>query len=134
MSAVSQLWLRSIGDNRLTYEHLYRQSSWDQEDYIAGKRVLVYRGNFIDVRASIQNGKELIDKRLSMVRAYEFLRTKDRTEKLREELIAECKRLRPILNFKHIKEELMMVAWHPKRIERILELGGWDALDNFAGC
>jgi hypothetical protein len=30
------------------------------------------------------------------------------------------------------KEELMMVVWHPKRIERLLELGE-DVLDNFAG-
>ena len=34
---------------------------------------------------------------------------------------------------KKIKEELMAAAWHPSRIEKILELGGHDALDNFAG-
>ncbi len=33
-----------------------------------------------------------------------------------------------------LKEELMMAAWHPRRIERLLELGDWEALDNFAGC
>jgi hypothetical protein len=32
-----------------------------------------------------------------------------------------------------IKEELMMAMWHPRRIERLLEIGGEAALDNFAG-
>lgn len=31
------------------------------------------------------------------------------------------------------KEELMMATWHPRRIQRLLELGGEEALDNFAG-
>ena len=123
-------------DQRTTIRELLMSEylSPEDEEYINGKRVLVYRGNSIDVRASISNGRQLIDKRKSMVEAYDLLRTKKRTNKIRNELVTKCERLRPILNFKHIKEELMMVAWHPKRIERILELGGWDALDNFAGC
>jgi len=34
---------------------------------------------------------------------------------------------------KKFKEDLMAAAWHPRRIERLLELGGEEALDNFAG-
>lgn len=32
-----------------------------------------------------------------------------------------------------LKEELMAATWHPRRIERLLEIGGEAALDNFAG-
>jgi hypothetical protein len=31
------------------------------------------------------------------------------------------------------KEELMQNVWHPRRIEKLLEIGGEEALDNFAG-
>jgi len=41
--------------------------------------------------------------------------------------------VRTMNRMKKIKEELMAAAWHPRRIERILELGGHEALDNFAG-
>ena len=29
-----------------------------------------------------------------------------------------------------IKEELMAAAWHPRRVERWLEAGGWDAIES----
>ena len=32
-----------------------------------------------------------------------------------------------------LKEELMMVAWHPKRVEQFLNKWGEDAFDNFVG-
>ena len=32
-----------------------------------------------------------------------------------------------------LKEELMASVWHPRRIKRLLEIGGEEALDNFAG-
>lgn len=41
--------------------------------------------------------------------------------------------VRAMNRMKKLKEELMAATWHPRRIERILELGGHDALDNFAG-
>jgi hypothetical protein len=41
--------------------------------------------------------------------------------------------VRTMNRMKKIKEELMMATWHPRRIERLLELGGHEALDNFAG-
>jgi hypothetical protein len=41
--------------------------------------------------------------------------------------------VRTMMRTEALKEELMMAAWHPRRIGRILELGGHEALDNFAG-
>ena len=41
--------------------------------------------------------------------------------------------VRAMNRMKKIKEELMAATWHPRRVERILELGGHEALDNFAG-
>lgn len=41
--------------------------------------------------------------------------------------------VRMMNRMKKLKEELMAAAWHPRRIERLLELGGEEALDNFAG-
>ena len=127
-----------IGNRKqpMTIEDLLtdQYTSRPYEEHICGKRVLVLHGRSINVRASILNGKQLMDKRVTRTHAIELLRTKKRTEKIRKELIAESDRIRSILNFKHIKEELMMAAWHPRRIDRILTFGGWDALDNFAGC
>lgn len=40
---------------------------------------------------------------------------------------------RTMNRMKKLKEELMAATWNPRRIERILELGGYNALDNFAG-
>ena len=34
---------------------------------------------------------------------------------------------------KKMKEEIAAAACHPRRIERILELGGFEAVDNFMG-
>lgn len=41
--------------------------------------------------------------------------------------------VRAMNRMKKLKEELMAAVWHPQRIERLLELGGETALDNFAG-
>lgn len=41
--------------------------------------------------------------------------------------------VRAMNRMKKLKEELIAAAWHPDRIARILELGDWKALDNFAG-
>jgi hypothetical protein len=35
---------------------------------------------------------------------------------------------------KVLKEDIMAASWHPRRIEKILTLGGHDALDNWMGC
>ena len=41
--------------------------------------------------------------------------------------------VRTMQRMESIKEELMMNVWHPRRIERLIEIGGEEALDNFAG-
>ena len=41
--------------------------------------------------------------------------------------------VRTIQRTETIKEELMAAMWHPRRLERLLEIGGEEALDNFAG-
>ena len=69
-------------------------------------------GNIM-VEESIQYKKEELDDLFYYAYNAGFVRTMNRMKKL--------------------KEELMAAAWHPRRIERILELGGHDALDNFAG-
>lgn len=69
--------------------------------------------DYILVEESIQWKKEEIDDLFYYEHIARFTRTMNRTKK--------------------IKEELMMATWHPRRIERLLELGGHEALDNFAG-
>lgn len=68
---------------------------------------------YILVEESIQHNIEEIDELFYYEHIAGFTRTMNRTKK--------------------IKEELMMATWHPRRIERLLELGGHEALDNFAG-
>lgn len=68
---------------------------------------------YVLVEESIEYAKREIDDLFYYMHSNSFNRTMNRMKKL--------------------KEELMEKAWHPHRIERILELGGYDALDNFAG-
>lgn len=67
----------------------------------------------INVKESIWEMKTAIDELFYYLHTGSFVRTMNRTKK--------------------IKEELMMNVWHPRRMHRILELGGEDALDNFMG-
>lgn len=67
----------------------------------------------INVKESIESMKCEIDELFYYLHTGSFVRTMNRTKK--------------------IKEELMMNACHPRRIRRILELGGGEALDNFIG-
>ena len=57
----------------------------------------------------------------------------ERTEIIKEELLDVAHKFRTIATCKHIKEELMMAAWHPRRVERILDLYGWEAYENLLG-
>ncbi len=52
---------------------------------------------------------------------------------IRDELQQEVRRREAIRACRRMKEELYMNVYHPRRIERLLEVGGWEALDNFAG-
>jgi hypothetical protein len=67
----------------------------------------------IDVKESIIILKREIDELFYYLHSTSFVRTMNRTKK--------------------IKEELMMKACHPDRLRRIYELGGEDAVDNFIG-
>jgi len=68
---------------------------------------------YVIVDESIEWKKEQIDDIFYYKHSSSFTRTMNRMKKL--------------------KEELMAATWHPRRMERILELGGYTALDNFAG-
>jgi hypothetical protein len=67
----------------------------------------------IMVEESIEYAKHELDDLFYYIHSSSFNRTMNRMKKL--------------------KEDLMAATWHPRRIERILELGGHEALDNFAG-
>ena len=68
---------------------------------------------YIMVKATIEYKKDELDNLFYYLHSRSFIRAMNRMKMLKEELIA--------------------TAWHPDRIAKILELGGHDALDNFAG-
>jgi hypothetical protein len=80
---------------------------------MAGDYIIRDDNDNIIVEESIAYAKEHLDGLFYYAHCTSFVRTMNR--------------------MKLLKEELMMVTWHPSRIERILELGGFEALDNFAG-
>jgi hypothetical protein len=103
-------------------------------DYEFCESQVVEHGLFsFDVERSIQKGKKLADEKYTHQYLKDFNKTLRKTKDIRDELIQAYPRWRAVLNCKVIKEELMMSVWHPRRIARILELGGHAALDNFAG-
>ena len=63
----------------------------------------------------------------------------DSLNKLQRELDVECIRFTADSFFRTtertaiIKEDLMAAAWHPRRIERLLETHGWEAYENLLG-
>jgi hypothetical protein len=59
-----------------------------------------------------------------------LVRHQSRIDTIREELLEKATRLRAVQNCLLIKEELMMNVWHPRRVERILDMGGCELLDN----
>lgn len=62
-----------------------------------------------------------------------IVRSARRLDMIRDELTIVSQKFRAIQNCRTIKEELMMNVWHPRRIERLLDIGGEKLLDNFAG-
>lgn len=98
-----------------TYYLWQMYADYDCEPYIDYSEDYYVRDEDGDILAepSIELAKDFLeDEYLRSIRA-EFVRTVHRTKRL--------------------KEDLMAAAWHPRRIERLLELGGEEALDNFAG-
>lgn len=65
--------------------------------------------------------------------AHECVRTLDRTAQVKSELLKAHSKMQSILRCHAIKEELYQKVYHPRRIEKLLTHGGWDALENFAG-
>ena len=89
----------------------------------------------VDILASIAAVKSMKDETAMMEFSEEICRHYERTLCVKSELLASAYKFRAIQNCKNgFKEELMMNVWHPRRVERILEIGGWDLLDNLMGC
>lgn len=99
--------------------------------YVWNERVLGKRT--INVKRSIENFKTQMDKDALVRWAPSFFRTTERTALIRDELLGVYPRWRAILNCKALKEEIMMAAWHPRRVEHILTTYGWEAYDNLLG-
>ena len=82
----------------------------------------------------VRRGRERKETQSAMELIPTLNRHLDRVDTIREELVARAQRNRVIQDCRMgYKEELMMNVWHPRRVERILTLYGWEALDNLLG-
>lgn len=90
-------------------------------------------GNHIRVKESLKELKHQIDIELVREQGPSFFRTTERTALFRAELEIAARRSRCVQNCKVIKEELMAAAWHPRRVEHILDTYGWEAYENLLG-
>ena len=90
-------------------------ANYDYEPYIDfdGDYYIRDENGFILVEPSIAYARDRLEDEYRMSIQAEFVRSVHRT--------------------KLLKEELMAATWHPRRIERLLSIGGEKALDNFAG-
>lgn len=98
-----------------TYYMWQIYADYDQEPYIDfdGEYCVRDEDGFILAKESIAYARDRLEE--------EYLRT------------IQAEFVRSVHRAKLLKEELMMNVWHPRRIERLLEIGGEAALDNFAG-
>ncbi len=87
----------------------------------------------VNLPKTVDRFKQLADDRYIWNQMPEFRRTMKRTKQIRDELLVAYPRMQSILACHRIKEELYMNVYHPRRIEKLLEVGGWEALENFAG-
>lgn len=87
----------------------------------------------IDVPKTIDAIRDHKDNQLRKIYMREIMRSALRLDPIREELAVAAHKSRTIHNCKAIKEDLMAAAWHPQRIERLLETHGWEAYDNLLG-
>jgi hypothetical protein len=111
-------------------EFFYRHT-WDLVPYVWKEKLLGHRT--IDVRRSIEKLKNKMDIDALLHYAPPFFRAIERTATIRDELVSAYPRWRAVLNCKHLKEEIMMAAWHPRRVEHILTTYGWEAYENLLG-
>jgi len=97
--------------------HVYQlYATYDQEPYIDFSEDHYLRdedGSVLATPEAREYAKTRLDEEYTSLIRGEFVRTRSRLDLF--------------------KEELMMNVWHPRRIERLLEIGGEAALDNFAG-
>lgn len=98
-----------------TYYLWQMYADYDRDPYIdfSGDYYVYDDDDFIMVERSIDYARDRLEDEYRMSIQGEFVRSVHRT--------------------KLLKEQLMMNVWHPRRIERLLEIGGEEALDNFAG-
>jgi hypothetical protein len=87
----------------------------------------------VNLPKTVDHFKQLVDDRYIWNHMLEFRRTMKRTKQIQEDLHSAHHRMQTILACHRIKEELYMDVYHPRRIEKLLETGGWEALENFAG-
>ena len=110
-----QIGLQKLAEGD-TY-HLYQlYATYDQEPYIDFSEDYYFRdedGSVLATPEALEYAKDCLDEEYRRLIQAEFVRTRWRLDLF--------------------KEELMMNVWHPRRIERLLEVGGESALDNFAG-
>jgi hypothetical protein len=97
--------------------HVYQlYATYDQEPYIDFSEDHYLRdehGSVLATPEAREYARTRLDEEYTSLIRGEFVRTRSRLDLF--------------------KEELMMNVWHPRRIERLLEIGGEAALDNFAG-
>jgi len=87
----------------------------------------------VNVEKTIAHQKRQADNAYIRLHSTSFYRTTGRTAYLRDELFAGAEKMRTVRRCHQIKEELCANVYHPRRIEKLLETGGWEVLDNFAG-
>ena len=87
----------------------------------------------IDVPKTIDAIRDHKDDQLRRTYMRGIMRSALRLDPIREELAVATHKSRTIHNCKAIKEDLMAAAWHPRRIERLLETHGWEAYENLLG-
>lgn len=83
----------------------------------------------LDVEKTIAGIREHKDRHARNQLLRGVVRSLNRTNIIRDELMAAAHKSRTIHNCRAVKEELMMAAWHPRRIEHILNTYGWEGLD-----
>jgi hypothetical protein len=95
------------------------------------------RGGWLRTNEDIHREVEIEKTWKQDVRAYQLAvclqRHRSRTRAIYEELLVKTDRLRAIQACKLLKEEIMMAAWHPRRVEHILTTYGWEAYENLLG-
>jgi len=64
-------------------------------------------------------------------RAHGSMRQKARCALLKEELENTCSRKRCQERARLIKEDLIAAVWHPRRVKKMLDEGGFELIDSY---